>query len=203
MSVSHVCHVYVTRVSRLLHVVCAECAYSVRAMGVQCVCGVLHVCSVTRVCVQRVQCLQSRVWCVQRVCNVRARSVHSVQSVCNGCAMCVQCVCNGCVMCAVGVQRVQRVGNVSNKCSGFTVRGVCATGVQWVCTGSAVGMHRARWCVCGAGGVQREQWVCKRSVVRAKGLRWVCTGLAQGELCVQGSATCAVSVQEEFTACVG
>ena len=100
------CHACVTRVSRLLHVVCAECAYSVRAMGVQCVCGVLHVCSVTRVCVQRVQCLQSRVWCVQRVCNVRARSVHSVQSVCNGCAMCVQCVCNGRAKCVQWVCNV-------------------------------------------------------------------------------------------------
>ena len=182
MSVSHVCHVYVTRVSRLLHVVCAECAYSVRAMGVQCVCGVLHVCSVTRVCVQRVQCLQSHVC---GVCTGCAMCVQGACTVCSLCAMCVQCVCNGCVMCAVGVQRVQRVGNVSNKCSGFTVRGVCATGVQWVCTGGAVGMHRARWCVWSMQGVCRGHSGCARGVWC---VQWVCSGCALG--LHRGSCVC-------------
>ena len=84
--------------------------------------------------------------------------------------------------------------------SAWCVCNGCAMGVHGECCGRAQGTVV---CMEHAGGVQRAQWVCKRSVVRAKGLRWVCTGLAQGELCVQGSATCAVSVQEEFTACVG
>lgn len=103
------------------------------------------------------------VWCVHRMCNLRARSVHSVQSVCNGCAVCVQ---RACKVCAVGVQRVQRVGNVSNKCSGFAVHGVCATGVQWVCkrsAGCAVSVHTG--CSGCAVSVQRGCSACKEHAV--------------------------------------